>query len=280
MNFFIRYFILFLLSFIFLGCTFSNPFTPPHSYPTYSEKVPNEIISSNPMYRATMRPYTVFGKKYHPQIVNVGDTFLGIASWYGDDFHNKQTSNGEYYDMHSATAAHKTMPINTMVKVTNLSNNLSTIVRINDRGPFVGKRIIDLSYKAAKDIQMIKHGTSKVKLEVLVYDGASDKHEHKKPEAKPANKKVWKLYKQEKTEEVSTKSEYSIQIASFSSKDKAIKLKEKCYNDFVNYAVLIKDVNINNQPIYKVMLSGFKTLQDARDFIEKEHFSGAFVVRN
>jgi len=275
-----RYFIFFLLSFTFIGCTFSNPFAPPHSYPSHSENISNEIISTDPMYRATMRPYTVFGKEYHPQVVNVGDTFLGIASWYGDDFHNKQTSNGEYYDMHDLTAAHKTMPINTVVKVTNLSNNLSTIVRINDRGPFVGKRIIDLSYKAATDIDMIKHGTAKVKVEVLVYDGASDKHEHKKMQVKKSNKKNWKLYKVEKKEELLTKSEFLIQIASFSSKEKALKLKEKCYNDFVNYAVFIKEVNINNQGIYKVMLSGFKTLQDARDFIDKEHFSGAFVVRN
>ncbi len=275
-----RYFIFFLLSFTFVGCTFSNPFTPPHSYPSHSEEVPNEIISSDPMYRATMRPYTVFGKEYHPQVVKVGDTFEGIASWYGDDFHNKQTSNGEYYDMHDETAAHKTMPINTIVKVTNLSNNLSTIVRINDRGPFVGERIIDLSYKAATDIDMIKHGTAKVKLEVLVYDGASDKHEHKKERVKTSSKKIWKLYKVEKEEEIVADNDYSIQIASFSSKDKALQLKEKCYNDFVNYAVLIKEVNINNQSIYKVMLSGFKTLQDARDFIDKEHFSGAFVVRN
>lgn len=275
-----RYSIFVLLSFTFIGCTFSNPFAPPKSYSPYSEKIPNKIISTNPMYRATMRPYIVFGKKYHPQVVSVGDTFQGIASWYGDDFHNKQTSNGEYYDMHDLTAAHKTMPINTVVKVTNLSNNLSTIVRINDRGPFVGKRIIDLSYKAATDIDMIKHGTAKVRLEVLVYNGASDKHEHKKVEVKKSNKKTWKLYKVEKEEKILTKNEFLIQIASFSSKDKALKLKEKCYNDFVNYAVLIKEVNINNQVIYKVMLSGFKTIQDARDFIDKENFSGAFVVRN
>ncbi len=102
------------------------------------------------MHRATMRPYTVGGKRYYPTMVSVGDTFSGIASWYGRDFHGKKTSNGEYYNMYDFTAAHKTLPMNTMLKVTNLRNNRSVIVRVNDRGPFVNNRIIDLSYAAAK----------------------------------------------------------------------------------------------------------------------------------
>lgn len=83
-------------------------------------------LSTLPIYRATMRAYTIDGKTYQPTQVDVeGDTFSGVASWYGKDFHGKKTSNGEIYNMHDMTAAHKTFPMNTMLKVTNLKNNKS-----------------------------------------------------------------------------------------------------------------------------------------------------------
>ena len=91
----------------------------------------------------------------------------GIASYYAEEFHGRKTSSGEIYDMNAMTAAHPTLPFNTMVKVTNLENGMSTIVRINDRGPFKDMRIIDLSYAAAKAISMIGTGTARVKLEVI-----------------------------------------------------------------------------------------------------------------
>jgi rare lipoprotein A len=91
----------------------------------------------------------------------------GIASWYGKDFHGKTTSSGERYDMFKYTAAHKTLPLGTKVKVTNLSNGKSVRVKINDRGPFVEGRIIDLSYVAALQIGIVKTGTAKVKIRVL-----------------------------------------------------------------------------------------------------------------
>ena len=92
---------------------------------------------------------------------------MGVASYYSDDFHGKKTSNGEIFDMNALTAAHRTFPFQTKVRVTNLENGLEVIVRINDRGPFAETRIIDLSYGAAKTIDMIGSGTAKVKLEVL-----------------------------------------------------------------------------------------------------------------
>ncbi len=91
----------------------------------------------------------------------------GIASWYGPNFHGKKTASGEIYNMFDFTAAHKYLPFNTIVRVKNLSNNKSVIVRINDRGPFVKKRIIDLSYAAAKKIGLIKTGTAFVEVEIL-----------------------------------------------------------------------------------------------------------------
>ena len=91
----------------------------------------------------------------------------GSASWYGAPFHGRQASNGEIYDMYRLTAAHRTLPFNTVVRVTNLSNGKSTVVRITDRGPFVGNRIIDLSYAAAKEIESIEPGVVPVRLEIL-----------------------------------------------------------------------------------------------------------------
>lgn len=127
--------------------------------------------NSAAIQRSTMRSYTVFGIRYYPRIESMGAKFYGIASWYGPNFHAKKTSNGETYNMYALTAAHKTFPMNTMVKVDNLDNGRSVLVRINDRGPFVGKRIIDLSNKAARTIDMVKKGTANVKLTVIGYNG-------------------------------------------------------------------------------------------------------------
>ncbi len=91
----------------------------------------------------------------------------GYASWYGDPFHGRRTSNGEVYDMHLMTAAHRTLPFETVVRVNNLDNGRRVQVRINDRGPFVKGRIIDLSYAAAQKIDMVRPGTAKVRLEIL-----------------------------------------------------------------------------------------------------------------
>ena len=90
----------------------------------------------------------------------------GVASYYSSDFHGKKTANGERFDMHDLTAAHRTLPFNTLVKVTNLENNKSVVVRINDRGPFKKGRIVDLSLGAAKKINLIETGTAEVKLEI------------------------------------------------------------------------------------------------------------------
>ena len=91
----------------------------------------------------------------------------GVASYYSDEFHGRKTSNGETFDMHDLTAAHRTLPFNTKVKVTNLENSKSVVVRINDRGPFKDDRVIDLSFEAAKQIGLIANGTASVRLEIL-----------------------------------------------------------------------------------------------------------------
>ena len=113
------------------------------------------------------KSYKVMGETYKVKDTSKGYSEVGIASWYGKDFHGKRTSSGTPYNMHDYSAAHKTLPIPTYVKVTNLENGKSINVRVDDRGPFSKGRIIDLSYQAAKDLGVIAKGTAKVKVEAL-----------------------------------------------------------------------------------------------------------------
>ena len=113
------------------------------------------------------RPYTVRGKTYRPYLSADGYREEGVASWYGRDFHGRKTANGERYDMYRLTAAHKLLPLGTQVRVTHLGNGRSIVVRVNDRGPFIDNRIIDLSYAGAKELGMIGRGTAEVRVEAL-----------------------------------------------------------------------------------------------------------------
>ena len=137
-----------LIFIIFSGCT---------SSPRYSRSNGsiNDSISKEPSKK---------GKKSrvrHRKIIK------GISSFYAEDFHGKLTANGEIYDMYGLTAAHKTMPLNTICRVTNLENDKSLILRINDRGPYIKGRILDCSYGAAKKLDFINQGTTMVKIEVI-----------------------------------------------------------------------------------------------------------------
>lgn len=117
---------------------------------------------SSPRFTASVDPAVAVGGSYSAYQE-------GVASYYADEFHGRKTSNGETFDMNKLTAAHRSLPFNSVVKVTNLTNGKSVIVRINDRGPFVDDRIIDLSLAGAKAIDMIGTGTASVTLEVLEF---------------------------------------------------------------------------------------------------------------
>ncbi|MDW6003405.1 septal ring lytic transglycosylase RlpA family protein [Vibrio mangrovi] len=195
------------------------------------------------------KDYTVRGKKYHILKNPQGFQEKGIASWYGKKFHGHQTSNGEIYDMYSMTAAHKTLPIPSYVKVTNLNNGKTAVVRVNDRGPFHSGRIIDLSYAAAYKLDVIRTGTAPVQIEVLSYD---------KPTT-PAKPKA-------------NQSDYIIQVSSSThlertrtlSKDLSQKLSVASYIDSLNgsHRVLLgpfHDYTQTQQTLEKVKLLGYET---------------------
>ena len=150
------------------------------NYGRYQHKhdsTPSRLPSPSELHDATPRAetpsrggnkhYQVRGKHY--QVLESAENFsqTGIASWYGRKFHGHLTSNGEIYDMYAMSAAHKNLPLPTYLKVTNLVNNKSVIVRVNDRGPFHQSRIIDLSYSAAYKLDMLKTGTAKVKITAI-----------------------------------------------------------------------------------------------------------------
>ena len=147
----------------------------------------------------------------------------GVASWYGPNFHGKTTSNKEIYDMYDLTAAHNSLPFGTYVVVTNLNNGKSVTVRINDRGPFVKGRIIDLSYAAAKAVDMIDTGTAPVKLEILT--DISPKRSSQK---------------------------FSVQVGSFVQEDNAKALKKELQRNFQN--VYISPFKTANQVYYRVRI--------------------------
>jgi len=115
---------------------------------------------------ATLRPYTIKGVTYTPLHSAKGYKEVGTASWYGPGFHGHSTSSGEIYDQYKPTCAHKILPMHTMVRVTNLENGRSTVLRVNDRGPFVSGRIIDLSLAGAKELGIYGRGTAKVRVQV------------------------------------------------------------------------------------------------------------------
>ena len=130
--------------------------------------IPDAVPRDEPRSRyGNPETYEVFGKRYKLMKSGKGHVERGLASWYGPGFHSERTSSGEPYDMYAMTAAHKTLPIPAYVRVTNLENGRSVVVRVNDRGPFVGERIIDLSYTAASKLDMLRAGTARVEIRVL-----------------------------------------------------------------------------------------------------------------
>jgi rare lipoprotein A len=196
-------------------------------------------------------------------MVNIGDTYNGVASWYGKDFHGKKTSNGEIYNMNTLTAAHKTLPMNTMVKVTNKKNGKSVVVRINDRGPFVASRIIDMSRMGALKLDFANEGTAQVKLEVVGFAGnvVAD---------------ASKLTSKQRSVVID---DFDVQIGAFRNQNGA-----RTYQDSYNYQdgrykAIIKEGTLDGAAIYRVWLKGFGSEDEARDFISSGKYPGYFIVR-
>lgn len=138
---------------------------PPGSVPAELAAIPDAVPRDEPYHRYANRPYTVFGRSYAPVVNDDPMKERGLASWYGRMFHGRKTASGEVYDMFAMTAAHKTLPIPSFARVTNLKSGRSVVVRVNDRGPFHEGRVIDLSYAAAVKLGIAGPGSGPVEVE-------------------------------------------------------------------------------------------------------------------
>ncbi len=141
---------------------------PGANAPANLDSVPDAVPKVERLHRGTSRPYSVMGRGYTPMTELSPYRARGVATWYGRRYHGRQTSSGEIYDMYAMTAAHTTLPIPSYARVTNVNNGRSVVVRINDRGPFIGERLIDLSYVAAHRLDLVRSGSGLVEVETLL----------------------------------------------------------------------------------------------------------------
>ncbi len=218
-------------------------------------------------------PYQIFGKWYYPQ-EDYNYTETGVASWYGKDFHAKDTANGEEYDMNTMTAAHRTLPLPSIVKVTNLENGKTAIFRVNDRGPFAKDRIIDISKKGAEALDFHIQGTTRVKVEILPEESKALKAvltgqatSDMPIEYKSTRIEVEENYLQPigahsytQTNNTPKDCDFYVQAGSFNRQSSANNLKDKI--NFIGN-VNIYPATINGGQFYRVRLGPYKSKAEA-----------------
>jgi rare lipoprotein A len=252
-----RVILVFLICLLSAGCAKT---IDPSSHERPPAPRPQKETGKTP---ATQRPYTVMGRQYTPIASAHGFVQTGIASWYGRKFHGRRTANGEIYDMHAMTAAHKTLPMNTWVEVHNLDNDRKIKVRINDRGPFVTGRVIDLSYTGARKIDMVGPGTARVRVTAL---GAATRYAEKEPVAF-RELDYWT-------------GNFTVQVGAFRKKANAEKLRETLSKSYVNAHIVEHEDHRGR--FHRVRIGRFSSLKDAERFsenlVKKDEFDQAFAV--
>ena len=204
--------------------------------------------------------YVVFGERYYVMPSSEGYTETGVASWYGKKFHGKPTSSGEIYDMHEMTAAHKTLPLPTRVRVTNLTNGRSVIVKVNDRGPFIDNRIIDMSYSAAKQLDMIANGTALVEVEAL------DDSARSAPTYTSAESNTQPVQKPAVPEADSTV--LYLQIGAFGEQRNARQLQQQLESNGISNVLIHHDVE-SDPALYRVRLGPIQGVDEYDALVAK-----------
>lgn len=219
----------------------------------------NKLATTTPSRQP--KPYRVDGIWYQPMERAADFSQKGIASWYGKQFHGRKTSNGEVYDMYGVTAAHKTLPLGTWVRVRNLENGKSAELRVNDRGPFVRGRVIDLSYGAAKKLGVVGPGTAKVEVIALGVRRADA--------AKGERYTPIDYYS----------GEFTFQVGAFGERANAERLRAQLQQHYKN-AHIVPFVN-GEDTFYRVRVGQCATLEEAARFEEtlaQEGYGQAFIV--
>lgn len=225
----------------------------PNAVPRYERK----SRGGNP------KSYEVFGKRYYVKDSARGYVERGSCSWYGKKFHGHKTSNGETYDMFAMTAAHKTLPLPTFLKVTNLDNNRWVIVRVNDRGPFHGNRICDLSYTAAKKLGIIKRGTGRVELRAITPDPGETWGEHST--ATLANQPTPKKSAPPPKPKIAPGA--YLQAGAFVSRANADKLVKQLKDAGFPAARTLPGTSPNGSPLYRVRIGPFPSRTQAEHLV-------------
>lgn len=236
-----------------------------------------------PVYQAPVRagnksPYTVWSKQYSVLDSNDGYVTRGTASWYGEKFHGHKTSNGETFDMYQMTAAHKSLRIPSYAKVTNLSNGRSVIVRVNDRGPFHGDRLIDLSYAAAKKLGYQSHGTAKVEVAAITVKPNGSMFIAGEPYGPSGKIPVKAAPSSNKA--VAASGGLFVQLGSFSNRDPAEKLHDRARSVLDN-PVRVRAVDTASGRFHRVQVGPFQDESSARktqSFLEAKGFSQSIVL--
>lgn len=216
------------------------------------DRIPNAVPRAEPRSKyGNPDTYVVNGKRYHVMESASGFTQRGIASWYGRKFHGHRTSSGDTYDMFAMTAAHKSLPLPSYVRVTNLKNQRQIIVKVNDRGPFHDDRIIDLSYAAAAKLDIAAHGTGTVEIEVI------DPHRYKNEKQK---QRPYALQALERSRDKAIDAKMYLQLGAFASRVNAELLQQRITQ--IHQAVSIESGEAE-QPLYRVRIGPLASAEEA-----------------
>lgn len=219
--------------------------------------------------------YVVFGKRYYVMDSAQGYRERGGASWYGKKFHGHTTSNGETYDMYAMTAAHKSLPLPTYVKVTNLKNGRQVIVRVNDRGPFHQGRIIDLSYAAASKLDMLRSGTAQVEVEAIdprTWQKSSTLIATAKPTAPVRTAPDVRVPVRDNVQRTAPLGRY-LQVGAYSNRVAAERVTETV-RALTGQPVVIRNLDRNGRVLYRVQVGPVSSESQVRNLLSQLEQSG------
>jgi rare lipoprotein A len=250
-----------LLIFLYVVLASCGGSTVRDSAPSGSVSIPDlpgdPIPRPEPKSRYGNGPhYEVLGKRYTVMPSGAGYRERGVASWYGKKFHGRLTSNREPYDMYAMTAAHKTLPLPTYVQVRNLRNNKAVVVRVNDRGPFVHNRVIDLSYAAALKLDMVKDGTSLVEVTAITFDDPpGDRPVRVVEPAEPPGRAP------EPEREVTRENEIFVQVGAFGDRANAERRQSALISGGIGDVFVFAD-EAASPPLYRVRIGPIAGVDD------------------
>ena len=237
---------------------------PPRRTPRDLARIADAEPRREAISKSGNRPYTVFNKTYYPRADAKNYRERGVASWYGKKFHGRRTSSGERYDMYAMSAAHKTLPIPSYVRVRNLRNGKTTVVRVNDRGPFLHNRLIDLSYAAAAKLDIVASGTGLVEIESIDFDAPAAVAAAVPPAPIPAPAAAPDIF---------------IQVGAYIERDNAERMRSELYR------AGFSGVHISTHPdqvtLYRVRVGPLASVDESDDLLRRllgQGFEHAYIA--